>query len=352
MALLANRQAKTVRQEAGAGNALGGAGWDWSQALLVAFVAGGAYLDGWAHNHGKVDDSFLTPWHAVLYSSVGLETAVLGLFFLRNLLRGYSWRDALPRGYLLSLAGAVLFLVGGGFDFVWHTLFGIEANIEALLSPSHLILMLSAFLMLGGPLRAASARLHPAGAGGWRDLGPLVISATLLLSIITFFTQFAHPFASFTQYGFPGEALSVAGILLQTALLMGFVLFLVVRWRLPFGSLTLLIALNAALMAAFRDRYVLLPGALVAGIAADALLALLKPSLDRPVRLALVAFLVPVIFYDLFFLTLKLTVGISWRIHLWLGAILLAGLVGLLLALLLNSVASAPLLQGAQHGDS
>jgi hypothetical protein len=33
----------------------------------VWFVAG-LYLDGWAHNHGKVDNTFFTPWHAVFYS--------------------------------------------------------------------------------------------------------------------------------------------------------------------------------------------------------------------------------------------------------------------------------------------
>jgi hypothetical protein len=39
----------------------------WVLLATSAWTVAGIYLDGWAHNHGKVD-SFFTPWHAVLYS--------------------------------------------------------------------------------------------------------------------------------------------------------------------------------------------------------------------------------------------------------------------------------------------
>src|SRR5262245_30599265 len=34
--------------------------FDWLAVALSAWVIGGAYLDGWAHNHGRVDDVFFT----------------------------------------------------------------------------------------------------------------------------------------------------------------------------------------------------------------------------------------------------------------------------------------------------
>jgi hypothetical protein len=46
----------------------GGRHLDWLVALLGCWTVGGIFLDGWAHNHGKVDSSFFTLWHALLYS--------------------------------------------------------------------------------------------------------------------------------------------------------------------------------------------------------------------------------------------------------------------------------------------
>ena len=67
-----------------------------------------------------VDDSFLTPWHAVLYAGAAAFGLTLGLVAARNLARKVPWRNALPGPYLLSLAAAVGFLVAGQLDFVWH----------------------------------------------------------------------------------------------------------------------------------------------------------------------------------------------------------------------------------------
>src|SRR4249920_2010786 len=42
--------------------------FDWMVILLEAWWVGGLFVDGWAHAHGKVDQSFFTPWHAILYA--------------------------------------------------------------------------------------------------------------------------------------------------------------------------------------------------------------------------------------------------------------------------------------------
>ncbi|MEZ4662017.1 MAG: hypothetical protein R2911_31085 [Caldilineaceae bacterium] len=52
-------------------------------------------------------------------------------------------------------------------DLIWHELFGIEQDFEALISPTHLMLGAGLALIVSGPLRAALARpnLRPT----WRN---------------------------------------------------------------------------------------------------------------------------------------------------------------------------------------
>src|SRR5271166_2443779 len=42
------------------------ASFDWIMGILCCALVAGVVQDGWAHNHGKVDESFFTPWHAML----------------------------------------------------------------------------------------------------------------------------------------------------------------------------------------------------------------------------------------------------------------------------------------------
>jgi hypothetical protein len=318
---------------------------DWIAALLALWAITGSYVDGWAHGHGKADASFLTPWHAILYTGVLALFTFLALQQRRGRLQGFGWVRALPRGYTLPAIGAAVFIAGGAFDMLWHSIFGIEVNVEMLLSPSHLVLATSGLLLVSGPLAAAWDRLQPATAQGWKTLGPMVISTTLLWSLLTFFTQFAHPIneiladkATAMWLGSNGaspwtmQGAGVAGVVLQAALLALAVLSLARHWRLPFGALTVMIGLNSLAMAVFNDRYEFVPGAVVAGLIADAALTLLGSPADRPIRLYTFGALVPVVYFSLHFLTLHLTRGIGWTIPLWAGAIYMAGTTGLIVS--------------------
>jgi hypothetical protein len=244
---------------------------------------------------------------------------------------------------------------------IWHVLFGIEADVEALLSPTHLLLGLGSTLIFAGPLRAAWKRPDPPIAGG-SALLPMVFSLGFLLSSFTFWTQYAHAIARpwpaignrptappfpvvaadplFQGGGigsvFVSQALGVASILLQAALLAGVVLLAVRRWRskLPAGSLTLVFTLNAALMGFMRDQPLLIPLLGLAGLAADGLLKGLEPSVERPGALRVFAFAVPATYYACYFAAVAATKGLWWSVHLWTGSILLAGVVGWLLSYL------------------
>ncbi len=165
--------------------------FDWGVALLTIWVVVGFYLDLWAHEHGMVDDTFLTPWHAILYAGAATFGLTLGVLATRNLVRGAPWRSALTGPYLVSLIGAIAFLVAGQFDFVWHSMFGFEVSVEALLSPPHLTLAACGVLAFSGPIRSVWAR--PATAPAWRRHGPAVIGLTAMLALFAAFTQYAHP---------------------------------------------------------------------------------------------------------------------------------------------------------------
>ena len=606
--------------------ALGGLRFDWIATVLCALLIGGVYLDGWAHNHGKVDTSFFTPWHAVLYAGLTL----VGIFLVVNLLlnhrKGYPWLEALPPGYSVSLHGVIVFGVGGVLDLIWHMLFGIEVSVQALLSPTHLMLGLGAVLIVTGALRSAWLRLPSHKNYGWAQLMPAVICIAIVVSLLAFFTQYAHPQVStysssdarytapnlpislslmnadgtlqtrltsdglyhydpawshtgkkmafdagpntgknshsqiyvanpdgsnqvrFTNDAFddwepawspddskivftsnrggqynlyvmnadgshvtrltsstgfvaswspdgkrivfdshrdgldqiyvmnadgsnvvrlthttsdefdpawspdgskitfvsvrdgkdqvyimnpdgshqqaltsgkdnwrptwspdsskiafvsvrngtaevyemnadgsdqvnvsnnPGaengsggmswsqdgkllytvqehppvnsffsQSLGIISILFQAALLMGLVLFLLRRWLLPFGSLTMVFTLSSVAMSFMNDQYVFIPAAFAAGIIADVLIWRLKPSPTRPLEFRIFAFVTPVVYYSLYFLVIQLTGGIGWTIHLWMGSIFLTGAISVLLSYLL-----IPPLTGATSGQ-
>jgi len=307
---------------------------DWLLAVTSLWILAGTFLDGWYHNTFQDSiETFFTPWHGILYSGLMAAGAVLVPSYIRNLSRGYDWRQALPSGYMLSLIGFMLFALGGGVDFTWHSLFGFEADEEALLSPAHLLLATGAVLLTSGPLRAAWRRTGADDRRNWAGLLPALLSLLTVLSFFTFFTQYANAFTHANIIGGSGPVgetyfWNVAGItsvLLPTAITMGFILLAIRRWLLPIGSMTLLLGANATLMFTLGISYAgqhwpVVLAALAGGVLADALLALLKPSVDRMRALRVFSFATPFSFFLLYFAALILSSGVWWRIHMWLGA--------------------------------
>lgn len=314
--------------------------FDTMAALFSAWLIGGLYLDGWAHHNVAALETFFTPWHAVLYSGFLAVAGLLVITWIRGLIKGCAWQSALPTGYGLSLLGILVFAVGGGGDMVWHILFGIEEDVEALLSPTHLMLALGAGLIISGPFRASWRRSKPGSLRSWRSQGPMLVSVTLLLSLFTFFTQFAHPLVdawATTEVlinhkldALTGQTMGAASILLQTVLLVGFVLFTLQRWSwtLPPGGLTFIIGLNATFLSALHTEFRLIPAAVLAGVMADLLLTRIAPSAKHLGRVRFFALAVPLVFYLLYFTALIMTGDIWWSAHMWLGSVVLAGLTG------------------------
>lgn len=65
-----------------------------------------------------------------------------------------------------------------------HPLFGIENDLEALLSPTHLVLGAGWFVLVGGPFRARWRRASD--DGGRSALYPALLSLTWMLPVLTF----------------------------------------------------------------------------------------------------------------------------------------------------------------------
>ena len=214
--------------------------------------------------------------------------------------------------------------------------FGIEVSLAALVSPPHLLLMLALGMIVTGPLRAAWKR------AGKRAPWTAVISATLLLSMFTFFDQFDQPLVNVWAAGqvfFPDtlrytEELGILGIMVQTALLTGVVLYLLSRFTLPFGSITLLAGLNGILLGSLAENFNLIPVAILGGLLADLVMLWLRPGPRRITALRLAAVIGPVGVSSLYLLAVQLTQGIAWPVTLWLGSIVVSGAIGLLLSYL------------------
>jgi hypothetical protein len=326
--------------------ARGGLTFDWLTVALCAWLQGGGFLDGWAHNHGRVDASFFTPWHAVLYTGFLAVAGWLVGALVHNRAKGVAWGRALPPGYGLSFVGVLVFGAGGIGDALWHHLFGVEQSLEALYSPSHLTLAVGSALIMSGPFRAAWQRRDRASPPGWGKLLPMLLSLTFTLSGFTFSAQVLHPLLPLRRVmSLPGahemmlylHTLLIASVLIQIMLKIGFVLLAMRRWRLPPGSITLVFTLNGLLMCTLDpyNDYGLIAPVMLTGLVADGLRSQLQPTPERPWAFRLFAFVIPVVFYLFYFEALLLMKGWWWSVHLWTGAVALAGLVGWLLSYLI-----------------
>jgi hypothetical protein len=222
-------------------------------------------------------------------------------------------------------------------------LFGIEQDFEALLSPTHLALVLGLALIVSGPLRAAWQRTG--SRPSWRTLTPALLSLTALISATTFIMMYTHPIVFSTAgaqhyefYDQMGQVSGVLGILITAALLMGPTILVMRRWTLPPGSLMLIWGLNLAAMTVLNYQHIYtlyqFGGMLAAIVIIDMLRIRLQPSIRNTGGWRVFAFIAPVLYFGAYVLALLLTEGSNWSVHLLSGMVVLAGLVGWMLSYL------------------
>jgi hypothetical protein len=308
---------------------------DLITSLLGLWIVTGIFIDGWAHVH-LLDriESFFTPWHASFYSGLLAFGAWL-LFLVARLRRAgesaLQTLQRLPSGYRGGALGVAIFAAGGAADMLWHTLLGIEATIDALLSPPHLALLTGVLLM---------------GSTAWRSQRsisatatlPELISLTSVVAISGFFLNYLSPFRwaapSLEYQPYRGEDTVIMwiGALIATTT----VLFVPMLWQLRdnrhrLGTLTVLTAaVGVGVSVAMSDHWglnVLIPGVVAATLGAlvgDLLLIQLPWRAWRyglPFVSALAAFTI----WAFQLIAYAATSGIAWPVTLWGGSLLFAG---------------------------
>lgn len=262
----------------------------WIAALLCCWFVTGAYLDAWAHNNVPKLETFFTPWHAVLYSGAAVVFGFMTLTQVRNNAKGYHVFRSMPEGYGLTLAGLIGFAVGGVGDMLWHTAFGIEKDVEAAISPTHLLLVIAGLFVVTGPLRAGWRRARKNAPHGLVEWGPILLSLTLTLMWLMTLPQVLHPllnvYAANEQVigadrsaRYLGQILGTAGILISTTVLMGVILLAIRRWRLPVGTFTFMFTVYALGLTAMQQQYRFIPGLILTGLIVDGLNQWLKPGI-------------------------------------------------------------------------
>jgi hypothetical protein len=319
--------------------------------LFGLWLIGGVFIDGFAHNHGVVE-TFFTPWHAILYSGFLASAAwMVWLVYREKRKTGSTWSLSIPEGYGLGLTGVAVFLLGGVGDMIWHIIFGIEEDLDALLSPTHLMLLVGALLILSSPYRAAWNN-REVTKPGWKFFVPPFLSVVFSAGAVAFFLMYAWMFrvniparssTDFFATEVPwvhisafNEERGLAYILLTTLIFMFPVFMLMKRWIVPFGTVTLLFTILMVLMNVldgFQNYPTIIIGA-AAGLIADFLYRLVKPGLRKVMALRVVAVAAPTALWALYYLGMYFIDGIGWSTELWTGSVVEAALISLALSLL------------------
>ncbi len=317
--------------------------FDWLFVFFSGWWIAGLFLDGWAHIHLNLAlETIFTPWHAVFYSGIIATTSLLLVYLLKNHANGYQWKRSLPKEYIFALYGLVLVFVGGPGDLIWHALFGIEVGVEALLSPTHILLAIGGAMVVSAPLHAIWYRdrkiqvIHKI---------PVLLSFSYLLMTLGFMLQFLHPFnfpwmaQSFVTNN-PisinyGGALGVASIIAFTALFMGLTLASVRHWPFPLGSFALILTLNAVAVTFMHGEYhIFILTALVAGLLIDILYRKICFASLKERHIRIFGTLAPVVFFTTYVGTILLTDTTPWSVHMLAGSIVIAGITGFMMTYL------------------
>jgi hypothetical protein len=336
---------------------------DLTTACLSVVVVMGLYLDGWNHINLQANElgAFLTPWHGLLYLGYTVTALwILSLCLQRlpdkpNALSLRALWEAAPAGYRPALVGIGMVSVAAPGDAIWHTVFGVETGVARVIGVFHLVLFTGMGMMAASSLRSAwvQAATYPERTS-LRRLLPAVISLAMVAATGAFLIQFSSSFVLWTPSLSLVEPLSatvknspilmetlrraaVGQLLLTTAVLMVPVLIASRRWRLPFGSATIVFVAVGLLSAALNELTLepVLICTLVGGLVAD---GAIKALADLPVslRIPLLGGIAPIALWTSFFISLAVVDSVSWPRDLWLGAmmtaVLLSSMMGLLAA--------------------
>jgi hypothetical protein len=298
--------------------------------LCGVWMLSGLFVDGWAHRNQK-PETFFTPWHGLLYSGF-MASSVWMLMVIRRYQRpGVPFRRSLPVGYGFRSVGVGVFGIGAVLDLVWHELFGVEANIEALLSPTHLVLLSGGLLMAVGPIVSTLAREGRNQKPTWASTGPIVGTVVFITALLQFFFMYLSPYDYGAFESFNGEVVrGIGAIVVFTLITTVALLFVIRRIVVPHGAFVLLLfvpALAQTVLTSF-DTALRLVGPALAAVLAELSWGRVSRSSTAAKRYVIPAWIAALTLVTWFglFIGVELSDGIGWSVHLWTGAPVLAAL--------------------------
>jgi hypothetical protein len=322
---------------------------DLAISVIGLWLASGFLWDSWAHLHVPVE-TFFTPYHAIFYAAMLVGAIIMSVTALRNRAQGYRGWNVLPKAYQAALVGVPIFFVGGIGDLIWHTVFGIEDRVDAVTSPTHLIIGIGVLTVTSAPILSA-LEARPDLRTLWSQL-PLLFSLATWLEFVHLGTAYAFDPSAARMYA-PADPIpyspdyftnttlflykagtGVAVIVLESLIVMLFAVWLATRFRLRPGAMTIFFVLGNCIIAAALTNdtpmlltYVVM--ALAAGIAADTIIARSQTAPLAGKSLHIYGFVVPVVYYAAYFAVTLATGGVWFSPPLLGGALVWAGVCGL-----------------------
>ena len=325
-----------------------GTALDWGFVVLAAALVGAGYYEAWLTRNSHPTPGWANVPLQAAWLAVALYLVVAGLLAWR---RDGRLQSLVPDGYGLSAAGCAIFLAGIVTNGWWAVAFGPGFGVPAIFRFPNLLEIAGAGLIVVGPLRASASR-------GELMAGPTaVVSAVLLLATVTFFTQFDHPYidqyaakggvllpsptSQFDPYNYREEILGALGLMMQTAAVIGVVLWVLRQNRLPLGSITLMLTVTAFAAATQLGHYSMVLVGFITGAVADITLALVRPRADRVLTLHLFAVIVGALLAGVYLVAIGIDPGTWWPPDMTFGTVFACAIVGGLISYVLFPGADA-----------
>jgi hypothetical protein len=329
-------------------------------AMIIAFWPITAlFFDGRNHNNKTGQETFFTVAHDLLYSGI----TVFAIYVAKVIVeyqprrRGFDFK-AIPVGYGVTIIGLCILGIAGPADLTWHSIYGFEINVEAIVSPPHLALFLGGLLVSSTGIRSMWAKRDI--APDMRRYLPALLSGILFISMVNFITMYLSawmtnvaPTKAFVNdlkrfhdvmsnqdiglseglrgYGdnlFPYHyytvGQSLASIVVSTIVLLGPTLLILRRWRVPAWTFTityLAFGLLMNVMTEYRDAWTLITLTLT-GLAIDLMQSWFAPARDKRLTLGgirLVGSLAAIVLWFSYFGLMALEKGIGWKPTTWVG---------------------------------
>jgi hypothetical protein len=346
-------------------------------------------FDGRSHNNKTGQESFFSLPHLFLYTGMSVFALWMAMIVTRYQKRaGVDVRQlipdlkAIPVGYGVAIIGFFILGVGGPTDFLWHSIYGFEIGVDAIYSPPHLMLFFGGLLASSTGIRSMWAKRDIVPT--WARFAPVVISSILFIVVAQFTTMYMSAFmtnvamtdafhsdivknfhdvardqtislnAGLTGYGdnlwpytYYATGQGIAATVLTTFELLGPILLMMRRWRIPFGAVTAIFigfALMFNILTEYRDIVLIIP-LILAGITMDVLQRRLARGPDERISLGgirIVGSITALVLWLSYYLVILVRDGIGWTTAVTVGAIAVGTMAGFGLSFLIAPPSYGP----------